>query len=302
MFEQNDFFQEPEEIGTGRTGKVVGGIGGWLLHLAKVAFLIYSGYHGINATMAYHGTSELAMAAGIVGITVTELVLFSIYLQWHNQRITGTAQSITAGITYAVGFTIACVAIVVDSQLNAGMILAPWLASYLQWVLPVAPAFMALGAVLVHELSPEQLRGRKEATEKTNFAESQFMAHMATLRAEADAAKMVKAMQLNTRMATAKQIAQAYSGEDVQRAIATTAKQNLPALLRAIGVNVEDVPDTNRNGQLDIEDVRAYIMSNPDVARQLASLARQEGQGGFDWHQTAVPIPRRGDGNGTNPM
>ena len=267
MFD-NDYFQEKQEAGPGKAGRVVGGGGMWLLHIAKVAFLVYSGYHGINATASYRGAGELAMIAGIVGIVVTEIVLFSLYLAWHNQKITGAAQSITAGVVYGVGFVIACLAIVVDSQLNAGMALSPWLADYLHWVLPVAPAFMALGALLVHELSPDQLRGRKQATEQNSFAEDQFLAYMAGLRAEMDAAKMIKNMQLNTRMATAKQIAQAYSGEDVQRAIAATARQNVPALLRAIGINVEDVADINHNGQLDPEDLRAYIENLQAQARQ----------------------------------
>jgi hypothetical protein len=260
MFDQ-DYFTEPQDAGPGRSGRVVGEAGSWLLHAAKVAFLIYSGYHGINATMSYHGTSELAMTAGIVGIVVTEIVLLGLYLAWHNQKITGAAQSITAGVVYLIGFVIACLAIVVDSQINAGMELASWLDSYLRWMLPVAPAVMALGAVLVHVLAPKQLRGRKEAAAIDRFDEDQFNAHMATRRAEMDTAKMIKNMQLNTRMATAKQIAQAYSGDDVQRAIASTAKQNIPALLRAIGVNVEDVPDVNNNGELDAADVQAYIES-----------------------------------------
>jgi hypothetical protein len=181
-------------------------------------------------------------------------------------------QSIAAGITYAIGFIICVLAIVVDSQLNAGVALAPWLQSYLRWVLPAAPAIMALGAVLVHELAPAQLRSRKQANEEDAFAEEQFMADMAIRRAEAEAAKVVKAMQLNTRMATAKQIAQAYSGEDVQRAITATARHNLPSLLRAIGVNVEDVPDANHNGQLDAEDV----MSSPEVMRRLLAFAQEQ--------------------------
>lgn len=255
MFD-NDYFQETQEAGPGTTGRVVGGAGMWLLHIGKVAFLVYSGYHGINATAAYRGHSELGAVAGIVGIVVTELVLFSLYLAWHNQRITGAAQSIAAGVTYAIGFIIACLAIVVDSQLNAGMTLSSWLASYLHWVLPVAPAVMALGALLVHELAADQLRGRKEAKEKNTFAEDQFKAHMASLRAEMETSKMIKNMQLNTRMATAKQIAQQYSSEGVQRAIAATAEQNIPALLRAIGIVVED---TDGDGDIDTADLIAQL-------------------------------------------
>lgn len=61
-------------------------------------------------------------------------------------------------MTGGVGFLLACLGIVADSQLQAGAALSPWLSAYLLWGLPVAPAVMALGALLVHELDPGQLR------------------------------------------------------------------------------------------------------------------------------------------------
>lgn len=271
MFD-TDFFEEKEDAGPGRAGVLVGMGGLWLLHIAKIAFLIYSGYHGISATAAYRGGGQLAAAAGMVGIVVVEVVLFALYLAWHNQRITGTAQSLAAAITYAIGFVLACMGIVADSQLNAGMGLSPWLAAYVGWGLPVAPAVMALGALLTHELDPRQLHGRKKAAELAAWAEERFSAHMAAERASMEQKKLLANMQLNAKAAAAKQIAQWYSSDQAQKAITAAAMQNAPALLRAIGVDVDAV-DSDRNGRIDANELAAWAQANPGAARRLLAMA-----------------------------
>lgn len=238
MFEK-DYFQDDQPAGPGRGGRVVGGVGMWGLHLAAVTFALYSGYHGISATVYYRAAGGLGQVAGIVGIVTIELVLLSLYLSWHNGRITGAAQSIAAGVTGAVGFILACLGIVADSQLQAGLELSPWLALYLHWGLPIAPAVMALGALLVHELDPGQLRARRESNERTELEEAKFMAHVAGLRSELEAARIVANMQLNAKAAAAKQVAAWYGSDQAQRAITATALQNAPNLLRAIGVDVD---------------------------------------------------------------
>lgn len=238
MFEK-DYFQQETQAGPSRGGRVVGGVGMWGLHLAAVTFALYSGYHGISATVNYRAAGGLGQVAGIVGIVTIELVLLSLYLSWHNGRITGAAQSIAAGVTGGVGFILACLGIVADSQLQAGVTLSGWLAVYLHWGLPIAPAVMALGALLVHELDPGQLRARRESNERTELEEAKFMAHVAGLRAELEAARTVANMQLNARAAAAKQVAAWYGSDQAQRAITATALQNAPNLLRAIGVDVD---------------------------------------------------------------
>lgn len=238
MFEK-DYFQQETQAGPGRGGRVVGGVGMWGLHLAALTFAIYSGYHGISATARYHADSGLGMAAGIVGIVTIELVLLSLYLAWHNGRITGAAQSIAAGVTGGVGFILACLGIVADSQLQAGYELSGWLAVYLSWGLPIAPAVMALGALLTHELDPGQLRARREANERVDLEEARFTAHVAGLRADLETARIVANMQLNAKAAAAKQVAAWYGTDQAQRAITATALQNAPNLLRSIGVDVD---------------------------------------------------------------
>jgi len=287
MFD-NDFFQEEQQTGPGRAGKAVGSIGSWGLHLALITFMIYSGYHGISATATYRADSGLGMAAGIVGIVTIELVLNSIYLAWHNGKITGAAQSIAAGATFAIGFILACLGIVADSQLQAGLPLSSWLSAYIMWVLPIAPAVMALGALLTHELAPSQLRARRESEKRDDVDEARFKAHMARLLAEMEAAKTVANMQLNARKAAAQQIAQWYSSEQAQRAIVDTARTNAPALLRAIGV---DIADESRRPSIEspappLAGLAQYLQEHPEGLSQLEALLSQARR-----PSTTSPVP-----------
>lgn len=239
MFEQN-FFQEEVNAGPGRAGRFMGQAGSWLLHVCKVLFLLYSGYHGISASLSYAGSSELAKGAQVFGIIVLELTLFGLYLAWHNQEIGGTAQSIAAGGTYGVLFLLAILGIVGDSQLHAGYAVSDWLRVYLTWGLPAAPALAALGALLTHELAPTQLRARRQSAEKLEFEDEQFKAFMAGQRAEMATTKLIRNLQLNARMSAAKQIAAWYGSDEAQQAITSTALQHAPALLRAIGVAFQE--------------------------------------------------------------
>lgn len=239
MFE-HDFFAQDENENGRKTAGAVGTVGMWGLHLAAVTFAVYSGYHGISATAAYRATGGLGAVAGVVGIVTIELVLMSLYLAWHNGRITGAAQSIAAGVTAAVGFTLACLGIVADSQLTAGMPMSSWLVAYLHWILPIAPAFMAVGALLTHELAPAQLRARRMSLALDDYEETKFTARLAGKNAELESGRIVANMQLNARHAAATQIANWYGSDEAQRAITRTARQNAPAVLRAIGIVDED--------------------------------------------------------------
>lgn len=282
MFDK-DYFREDVSTAPSKTGQAVGSFGAWGLHAAKVLFLVYSGYHGISAASGYAGSSELAKAAQIFGIIVLEITLFSLYLAWHNQKITGTHQSIAAGLTYAIGFLLACLGIVADSQLHGGLEMSGWLVAYLRWGLPVAPAVMALGALLTHELAPEQLRQRRETAEKLKFADEQFTAYMASQRAQMETGKLIKNMQLNAQASAAKQIAQWFASDQAQRAITATARQNAPALLRAIGVDIEDVPDVNESGDFELEDLVTYLLEERLKGVQTADTPHPK--------QTAEQIP-----------
>lgn len=77
MFDK-DYFSEDATAESSRAGRVVGNVGAWGLHLAKVAFLVYSGYHGISASWNYAGNSDLARLAQMFGIILLEITLLSL--------------------------------------------------------------------------------------------------------------------------------------------------------------------------------------------------------------------------------
>ena len=231
-----DFFSN-EEDSTSGSSRAVGGVGTWLLHLVVFAFAIYSGYHGISATMRYHG-GGLGTIAGVVGILVIEVVLIGIYLAYFNRRITGDGQKIAAAATLAIGFTLSCLGIVGDSQMQAGMSMSGWLSAYLMWGLPIAPALMALGAAVVMAAEPGHLRKMKEAAKDDEFAGKKHAKRMAAKEADLMVAQQLANMQLNGKMDAARYALDAYRTPEVQAFIQRSALANMPEMMRAIGVNL----------------------------------------------------------------
>ncbi|HSH03813.1 MAG TPA: hypothetical protein VLL52_14960 [Anaerolineae bacterium] len=244
MFDSIDFFDGDGGGDNSKVTAVAGKIALWILHISKITFLIYSGYHGVSATLNYTGGGEVARMAGIVGITTLEITLFGLYMAWHTHQITGAAQSVAAGITYALGFTLACLGIVADSRIHAGFELGQWLQVYMATFLPLSPAAMALGALFTHELAPSQRAKRAEATAKSELQQIKFEAQIAQQKAAVEMAKMKANMQLNAQMSAMKQIGAWYGSEEAQKAITGTALQNAPAMLRAVGFDVTDQPAT----------------------------------------------------------
>lgn len=238
MFNGSEF-EDYSGVKRTRAGDVAGGIGAWGLHVAAVLFMVYSGYHGISASAAYRSAAGLGQLAGIVGIIVIEIVLLAIYLSWHNGRIVGAAQSVAAGVTFGIGFILACLGIVADSQLQAGIALSPWLEAYLVWGLPLAPAVMALGAVIIHETAPAQARARRETEDRDQVEEARFNGYLDGIKSEIMAARSVATMQQMARQQSAKQIAAWYSSDEAQRAIMASALKDAPRVLRQIGIDVD---------------------------------------------------------------
>lgn len=179
-----------------------------------------------------------------------------------------------AGGTYTIGFLLACLGIIADSQLHAELELSAWLQGYLEWGLPVAPAIMALGALLSHELSPTQLRARQESIDKMAFTEQKFQTHLASLWADMQAQRTIQNVQIKAKTAAAKQIADWYTTEQAQQAISATARQNAPALLRSAGINITpENPKPIMTNESDIsEDLASFLHQNPNAISQIQKL------------------------------
>lgn len=220
----------------------IGSAGHFLLHVVEALFLIYSAYHGIHATTTYRAANGLGNLAGILGIVAIEVTMLAIYLAWVNHKLSGSKQQLAAFITYAIGFVFACLGIVGDSQLQAGLAVTPWISLYLTTILPAAPAIMAVGGFLIVMTGPEAMRRRSEAEDEQDILEDEHALRMELRRAEAQAAAQLKALELDTKLALAAQMKQYVSSPAAQSAIVATAERDAPALLRAIGIYINDQP------------------------------------------------------------
>lgn len=239
MFDPESFLGEKEEGTRSSMSTTIGKVGTWFLHVVKFMFVVYGASHGISASLAYAGNHWWAQVAQIVGIIVTGLVLFGLYLMYMNGKIQGASQTIAAAGVYLIGFIFECMAIVTDSQMNSGAVLTPFLRTYLLWVLPIAPAIMGVGSAIVHALEPEQARARKQAEARLKLDEERFQALIDKERADLNEARAIRGMQNASRVAVIKQLGQIYSGPAVQQALANTAVSNMPALLRAAGIQID---------------------------------------------------------------
>lgn len=272
MFD-NDIFNDTTQEEPSAAGLAVGRLGVWLLHLTKLAFLAYSGAHGISAALQYAGSSDWQKLAQIVGIIVIEATLLGIYLAAMNSKLEGGGQTVAAAFTYGLGFIMAALGIAADSQLNAGLALSGWLEGYLRWGLPLAPGLMALGSLAIHTLEPAKMRDRAQARAKMEMEEERFRAKMANEKARLEEAKSIRSIQMASRKALLQQLYHVYSGEDVQKAIAATASQNAPAMLRAAGIDVETMGLSPEAGP-----------QEPAAAERTASA---------NGHRTPVPLRSR---------
>lgn len=254
-------------------GGFVGGAGHWLLHVVEILFLIYSAYHGISATTTYRAAAGLGNLAGILGIVAIEVTLLAIYLAWVNHKLSGVPQQIAAGVTYAIGFLFACLGIIGDSQLQAGIPPAPWLSIYLTVILPASPAIMALGGFLIVMLGPESMRRRSAAEDEQDILEEEHTISVNLRRADANAQAQLKGLELATKLALAAQMQQYASSPAAQRAIVQTAERDGPALLRALGIFVEDPPPAAQ------ETIPSYSVAHP-----AAPVPNGNGQAGNGHH------------------
>lgn len=229
-----DFFSDDED--GDKDAPAMGRVAFKVLDFIVYALALYSGYHGINATKAYRAAAGLGNAAGIVGIVIIEATLIAIYEAFKARLIIGQGQKFIAGITFAIGTVLACLGIVGDSQMQAGIEITSWLRTYMVWGLPLAPVVMALGAAGIVITHPVLLRQIAAALKRNTAAEKKHTAQMKAQDARLTVAQSAANLQLNTLAMTAQYAHAAYRSPQVQRAIQEAALANLPELLRGAGV------------------------------------------------------------------
>lgn len=261
-------------------GKTVGTIGMWGLHLVAILFMIYSAYHGIHATTNYRAASGLGNIAGILGIISIEITLASLYLAAVHHKILGSNMQFAAGITAAIGFTIAALSIVGDSQMQAGMTPPPWLNTYLTVVLPAAPVLMALGTAITLLVSPLAARMRTEAEDLNVVAEQEHDMTMQTRLVEAQAEMTARQIELDTKLALLAHLEEYAKGPDARRMIAATAEREGPNVLRAAGVYISDGDAAPRVGSPGHMSKSTHDAPRQDVPQVIPLATPEPGQGG----------------------
>ena len=220
-----------------------GQIGLWILHAIKITLLVYTGFHGINAAMHY-ASAPLAKVAQVVGFISVELVLLALYIAWMNKWLLGTRQRMAALAVYIMCLAIVICGVLLDSQITLYGIasLSAFMLFYLNWTLPLAPILAGVGGAIVHSLDPEHLEQQRQqnrfAKQDRTLVDAQYTAQIAGQRAELEVAKSIKNTQLTSRAYVAHAIAETVRSPEVLAQLQSQAKNDLPALLHAAGINV----------------------------------------------------------------
>lgn len=278
----------------------------------------YTAMHGINATLQFRAHGTLGTITGIAGVIVLEILFLVLSHGLIHGTFKGSKKHL-AFMWTAAGLALAFILLntVIDSQLNAAQemiaqqqaatavaietaqteaeaaqiqvtaqqaqnamaMLSQNLAFYLQYIMPVASVVVVVLALIGLYFAPESERERKRGKQVYDYEETVFSSYLAGKRAELATAKIIGNAQLNAKMNAAKLTAGAFNSEQVQTAIQQSALGSVPALLRAIGVSPDQIPDVNANGNLDLDDVAAYLEDHPDLAARLFGEARRRGDG-----------------------
>lgn len=238
-----DFFSDEAVVSKSRTNEVMGNAGMWMLHAVKLFLVAYSGYHGIHAAMIYAGDSAGAAIFQILGFLVIESTILGLYIAWINKMLLGTAQRIAAFAVWLICFALAMMAVVVDSQIALlGLEALPRSAElYLNWVMPLAPFIAGAGGALVHSLDPqnlaEQEQEKSQAAHTRNLSQAQFVASIRSQEAELEVQKVVKNMQLGSRLYVANALHEMVKSPETIRQLQQQALRDLPMLLNSAGID-----------------------------------------------------------------
>jgi len=238
-----DFFAEAPPTARSKVNNVVGGIGSWILHFIKVGLLCYTSYHAIHAAMLFAST-PLAKTFQIIGFISIDLTLLGIYIAYLNKKFTGTAQKVASGIVYILCLAIAAIAVVIDSQisLNGVNSLSGFTVTYFNFILPIAPLLAGIGSAVIHVLDEDNKADQAQISQHVHanrrLNDAKFKAMIAEQAAELKVQKMVKNMQLASRLHVAKSLHTVVQQPAVLQQLQAQAEGDLPRLLSAAGIDI----------------------------------------------------------------
>ena len=227
----------------GLTHAAIGLWGITLLHVMKVAFVIYSGAHNIQAAMIATGSNTFALVAQIIGVLVLEVTISALYMAGMAGKITGRLQSVIAAFFWILGMTMASAGIVADSRLHAGYELGPVLTWYLTTGLFLAPVIMVTGAVLVVFTDPVLSQKIANSRDRADIQRDKFRTAVLVEKAAHKSQLIVHNIRLGAQKQMAIEAKKYYQSEEVQGVLRETAMAALQDVMRQSGIHV---PGSNR--------------------------------------------------------
>ena len=216
-------------------------IGLWgitLLHVMKVAFVIYSGAHNIQAALIATGDNTFAVVAQIVGVLVLETTISALYMAGMAGKITGRLQSVIAAFFWVLGMAMASAGIVADSRLHAGYELGPVLTWYLTTGLFLAPVIMVVGAVLVVFTDPVLSQKIANSRDRADIRRDQVRTAVLVEKAAHKSQRIVHNIRLGAQNQMAIEARKYYQSEEVQDVLRETAMAALQDVMRQSGIHV----------------------------------------------------------------
>ena len=216
-------------------------IGLWgitLLHVMKVAFVIYSGAHNIQAAMIATGDNTFALAAQIVGVLVLEVTISALYMAGMAGKITGRLQSVIAAFFWLLGMAMASAGIVADSRLHAGYELGPVLTWYLTTGLFLAPVIMVIGAVLVVFTDPVLSQKIANSRDRAGIQREKVRTAVLVEKAAHKSQRIVHNIRLGAQKQMAIEAKKYYQSEEVQGVLRETAMAALQDVMRQAGIYI----------------------------------------------------------------
>ena len=229
-----DFFVEGENEGM----KHIGRWGIHILHGLKLAFVIYSGGHNIQASITASGGNILGVVSQIIGVLVLESTIAALYMAGIGGFITGPFQGVVAILFWCIGIALASLGIVADSRMNAGQPLTPLLDWHLSTGLYLAPVIMIVGVALVVFSDPVLFQQIMNAKDRARLKRERVKAVVLAQRAEHQSRKIVQNIRLGTQKQLAKYAKGYYQSEEVQKVLEEMAVQQLADLMRQAGIAI----------------------------------------------------------------
>ena len=222
-------------------------IGLWgitLLHVMKVAFVIYSGAHNIQAAIIATGDNTFALVAQIIGVLVLEVTISALYMAGMAGKITGRLQSVIAAFFWLLGMAMASAGIVADSRLHAGYDLGPILTWYLTTGLFLAPVIMVIGSVLVVFTDPVLSQKIANSRDRAGIEREKVRTAVLVEKAAHKSQRIVHNIRLGAQKQMAIEAKKYYQSEEVQGVLRETAMAALQDVMRQAGIHI---PGTHRS-------------------------------------------------------